>query len=174
MGADFGFGGRSEQRLVELRRLLITVAQPEAGDGTAFLIVLPAAADQVAPHDAFDRHDLRFADDHRPPLQVLHVRRQLRTRRDVGRNQVVRNVAHQVEPEERNLRQNLALARHAAGHDHVEGADPVGRNEEQRVAEVVDIAHLAAVDELHARNFGREQRSVRIVLHGALLSAVTL
>ena len=57
------------------------------------------------------------------------------------------------EPEIGNLREHLALARDAVGHDDVEGRDAVGGDEQQAVAEVEDFAHLAALEFFDARQF---------------------
>ena len=51
-----------------------------------------------------------------------------------------------VEPEMGNLREHLALARDAVGHDAVEGRNAVSGDEEQRVAEVEDLPDLAGGD----------------------------
>ena len=67
---------------------------------------------------------------------------------------------HAVEPEIRNLRQHLALARDAVGHDAVEGGDAVAGHEKQPVAQVEDFADLAAFDFADARQFQLQQRFV--------------
>ena len=71
--------------------------------------------------------------------------------------------AEEVEPEFRDLRQNDAFIGNPVGHDDVERADPVGGDDEQLVAEVVDVAHLAPhrlvagnirlLDDLHGNSF---------------------
>ena len=55
------------------------------------------------------------------------------------------------EPEIRNLREHLAFARNAVGHDDVESREAVGGDEQQAVAEVEDFAHLAALELFDAR-----------------------
>ena len=62
----------------------------------------------------------------------------------LGGDQVVRDhVLKQPEPEERELREDRALVRDAGGQHHVEGADAVGGDDQEAVAEVVDVPHLA-------------------------------
>ena len=51
-----------------------------------------------------------------------------------------------VEPEMGNLREHLALARNAVGHDAIEGGDAVGGYQQQAVAEIKHFADLAAFD----------------------------
>ena len=54
--------------------------------------------------------------------------------------------AEQLEPERAELRQDAALVGNARRHHPVERADPVGRHQEQPVAQVIDIADLAAAN----------------------------
>ena len=79
------------------------------------------------------------------PAQVVGVRRELLGQvGDVGGEQVVgHHVAEQLEPEERELGEHLALVRDRVGQHHVERAEAVGRDEQQPVAEVVEVADLA-------------------------------
>ncbi len=52
--------------------------------------------------------------------------------------------AELVEPEEAKLGEDDAFVRDAVGHDHVIGADAIGGDDEQGVAKIVDVTHLAA------------------------------
>ena len=47
-------------------------------------------------------------------------------------------------PEERDGGERLPLARDRVRHDNIVGRDAVGRRHEQRIAQVVHIAHLSA------------------------------
>ena len=73
--------------------------------------------------------------------------------------EVVRDrVLEQVEPEERELGEDAALVGDAGGEDVVEGGDAVGGDEEKLVvAEVVDVAHLAAGGERKIAEAGLEK-----------------
>ena len=51
-----------------------------------------------------------------------------------------------LKPEMRNLREHLALARNAVGHDDVEGGNAVAGDEQEAVAEVEDFADFAGAD----------------------------
>ncbi len=64
---------------------------------------------------------------------------------DVGGEQVVRLV-QTVEPEGADLGEHAPLVGNAGGQHPVEGADAVGADQQQFVAQVVDIAHFAAAD----------------------------
>ena len=68
---------------------------------------------------------------------------------DVGREQVVgREVAQEVEPEQRNLREDDAFAGDRRAEDAVEGGDAVGGDEQDLVvADGVNVANLTAGDE---------------------------
>ena len=71
-------------------------------------------------------------------------------RGDIGGNQVVFDlVLEHPEPELGDLREQHTLARQTVGHDDVEGADPVGGDDQQCIltvfeAQFIQIAHLAA------------------------------
>ena len=56
---------------------------------------------------------------------------------------VATDVAQEIEPEQRKLREYLALIRNAGGQYVVEGGDPVGGDEEQVVPDAIDIADFA-------------------------------
>ena len=53
------------------------------------------------------------------------------------------DVPRPFEPERGELRQHLPLVGNAGAENVVERGDPIGRDDEQLVAEVVDVAHLA-------------------------------
>ena len=55
-----------------------------------------------------------------------------------------------LEPEMRNLREHLAFAWDAVGHDDVESRDAVARHHEVAIAEVEEFADFAAPDFLDA------------------------
>ena len=71
--------------------------------------------------------------------------------RDLGLDEVVLDVGELPEPEVRELGQDLALVGDAGGEHAVEGGDPVARDEKERVAEIVELADLAAPREARAR-----------------------
>jgi hypothetical protein len=54
--------------------------------------------------------------------------------------------AQQLEPECAELRQNPPLIGNSLRHHPVERADPIRRDEQQAVAQVIHIADLAAAD----------------------------
>ncbi len=55
-------------------------------------------------------------------------------------------LAEQIEPESGNLGQHPPFVRDAGGQYPVEGADAVRADQQKAIAQIVDIAHLAAVD----------------------------
>ena len=59
-------------------------------------------------------------------------------------------VAHALEPEPRELRQHLALVGDAGAEHVVERGDAIGGDDEQLIADLVDVAHLAAAMERQA------------------------
>ena len=54
-------------------------------------------------------------------------------------------LVEQFEPEQAGLRQHAPFVGNAGGQDPIEGADPVGGNQQQAVAEIINIADLAAM-----------------------------
>src|ERR1017187_3202012 len=69
-----------------------------------------------------------------------------------------------LKPEMGNLREHLALARNAVGHDDVEGGDAVAGDEQEAVAEVEDFADLAGANFFDA---GQVELENRCVVHRA-------
>jgi hypothetical protein len=62
-----------------------------------------------------------------------------------------------VEPEPAHARENAALVRDARRQNPIEGADAIAGDDDEPVAQIVDIAHLAAPAR-HIRNPAFEQR----------------
>ena len=63
---------------------------------------------------------------------------------DVDRDQMMRNeVGDVVEPEGRQLREHAALVGDAGAEHVVERGDAIGGDDQQVLAEIVDVAHLA-------------------------------
>ena len=67
-------------------------------------------------------------------------------------------IAHALEPERRQLRQDLALVGNARAEHVVERRDAIGRDDEQVVADLVDVAHLAAAVKRETGEGGFEER----------------
>src|SRR6266849_8021013 len=61
------------------------------------------------------------------------------------------DVFQKIEPEERKLRQDAPFVGNGSEHDDVEGREAVGGHDEQVVAQVIDVAHLAARQRRDAR-----------------------
>jgi hypothetical protein len=118
-------------------------------------VVLPHAARDVAADHALDGERLSPAHQHAPPVQQGgHVLRRIAAGLqdriqnvvDLGADEMVRDdVLQVVQPEQRHLRQHLALAGDGCREDHIEGRQPVGGNDQQLVPEIIDVTHLAAV-----------------------------
>ena len=65
-------------------------------------------------------------------------------------------VADVIEPERRQLREHFALVGNAGAEDVVERGDAIGGDDEQVLAEIVDVANLAAPRERQAVEMGFE------------------
>ena len=159
-----------EDRFGQLFGLFQPVGQGDAADPPGALVVLPAAADQIAAGDGFHRHRLEPAGDHR----ALRVQRGVDAGRQhaghVDAGQVVaQDVRGLVEPEIADLAEHLALAGDRVGQHHVEGAEPVGGHDQQQRAvlagfgrqcgrrQVEHVADLAAMAQGQAGQVGFKQ-----------------
>ncbi len=65
-----------------------------------------------------------------------------------------------VEPEIGNLRQHLALARDAVGHDAIKGGNAVGGDEQEVFAQIEDFADFAGFEFIESGQVQLQQRLV--------------
>jgi hypothetical protein len=105
----------------------------DAADSPGLLIVFPARSREIAADDAFDWKHFSSFDKHAATFELGCVGLELRwVISDIGGDEMVfYGVAKEVEPEERDLRENAALVRDSAAEDVVEGGDTVGSDEEE-------------------------------------------
>lgn len=68
-----------------------------------------------------------------------------------------------VEPEVGDLREDFALSGDAVGHNAVEGRNPVGGHEEERISQVEDFTHLPR---FHLGDSGKVEGKDGIRRHG--------
>ena len=106
------------------------------------LILLPPAPREVTARNALDRDDFSLAHVHGATDQLFALECQ-RKAAEIGAEQVMGNF-EPVEPEDAHGGENAPLVRNAGGHHPIEGADAVGGDDDERFAEVVHIANLAA------------------------------
>ena len=164
MIADGGLGRRGEEDLVELGGVLIALTELLAVDGLGLLIFLPPRAGEIAAGDALDLDHVDLLDEHGASAKIFLVGLEFgRILIDVGGDEVVLH-AEELHPEERELVEDLTLVGHAAGQDHVEGADAVGDDHQELVAEIEDIADLAAFLR-DSRNGAFQECMVLVVFH---------
>ena len=135
---------RREDRFGQPIRFTQSLGQADAAQLTGRDIVFPARARQVASGDAFHRQRLGAGDEHRPALQQIgRSPRFARIRGRRGRQEVIgHDRLHALEPERRNLGEHLALVGNARAEHIVERGDAVGGDDQQAIAELVDIADL--------------------------------
>ncbi|MCY1236217.1 hypothetical protein D9M72_488630 [compost metagenome] len=148
MLAHLGLGGRGEDRLGQLLRVLQAGGQFDPAHLAGGLVILPAAAGEVAAHHGFDQDRLQALDHHGAALDLLHfLRRDHGFGRDAGL--VVRHdVREFAEPEVRHLVQHAALVGDRLAHDDVERRQAVGGDDQQLViADGVVVAHLAVAQQ---------------------------
>src|SRR6266540_1972325 len=140
--ACLGLCCRGEDRLEELLALFEVGRELYAAYLAVVLVVLPPGAGDVAADDALDIDAFRFADEHRA---ADHLAGELDgDARNIGRiddlKEVIgHDIAGQLEPEGGELREDEALIGDADGEDDVEGGNAVGGDDEEVVAEVVDV-----------------------------------
>src|SRR6266852_5312880 len=142
--AGGGFRCWRKNRLWQAVRFTQPHRQLNATDFSADSIVLPTRAGDVTAYDAFNRQRLRLSHDHGAAcefvLELVEGRREIRGAEDVVGNDVLQ----EIEPEERELSQNAALVGDWRGKDDVEGGEPVRGDDQELVAEIVDVADFAA------------------------------
>ena len=63
------------------------------------------------------------------------------------------DVGQFLEPEKRKLGENASLIGNRRGKDHVERRKTVGGDDQEAIAEVVDVANLAASEKFESRKF---------------------
>jgi hypothetical protein len=156
-----GLGRRREDGLGQPVGLAQPRRQRHAADASGLLVLLPAGPRQIAARHALDRHRLGPPDEHRPAAQHVGVTAHAVVEAvHVEREEVVRDeVAHPIEPERGQLREHLALVGNARAEHVVERGNPIGGDDEQIVAELVDVADLAAPEERQSVDLGLEQGS---------------
>jgi hypothetical protein len=153
--------GREDRRR-QLRRVLQARRQLHAADRAGLLVLLPAAAGEVAADDRLDRQRPQALDEHRAAAQLRALVVARDDARGIVAGEVVRHDVRKArEPGERHLRQHAALAWDRLLHDDVERAQAIARDHQQAVvADRVVVAHLAARDQRQRRDRGLEKRRV--------------
>ncbi len=108
-------------------------------------VVLPGRPGQISAGDALDRQRIGFSDEHRSAGQRGRLRPSLSGEvGGAGRDHVVfGDRAQAIEPERGDLRQDLSLVWNPGRKDVVERRDPIGRDNQELVAEVENIADLS-------------------------------
>ena len=150
-----GCGG--EDRVRKFRGLFQTLRQRDAADRAGFLVVLPARPGQVSPDDAFDRKGFCFLRQRGATAQEVGVPTALlRHRSRIRRDQMVRRGAP-AEPELGQKVEDGSLVRNSVRQDDIERGDPVGRDNEELVSQVVHLPDFAAGQVLEAGKLGTKQ-----------------
>ncbi len=97
--ADFSLCARRVDRLRQFVALRKAFRQPDSADGSVLLIACPAAARDVAAHDAFDRKHGELFYEHAVPA-VIFSAEELRHILRIDADHVVRkDVLRVIEPE---------------------------------------------------------------------------
>lgn len=152
--AHVRLGARRVERLFELLAELQIFGEDMTADLTGLLVVLPAGTDDVAADDAFHGVAVSLLHDHGATAEVIGVLLQdFRIFVHVGCDEVVLH-AELLEPEERKLVQDFALARNRGGENHVKGGKTVASNHQEAVAEVVHVAYFTLVEQRDFSNWG--------------------
>ena len=138
------FGGGSEDRFGKLVGLAQTGRELDTADGAVSLVFLPAGAGEIAASDTFDRQRMGLTDDHGTASEIVGKFVVRRREFGGGENMIGDDVVKEIEPEERELGENAALVGNRRGHDDVESREAVGGDEEETVAEIINVANLAA------------------------------
>ena len=146
--ADLGLGGGGVDGLRQLLGLLQTLGQLDAAHLAGLLVAGPAAAGDVAAHDALDGQHGQLAAQHAVAVElglpeelrhILHVHAQ---------HMVGQQILGIVEPELAHLGEHGALFGHLVFQDDIKRRNAVGGNHDQAVAVVVNLADFSFFDGL--------------------------
>jgi hypothetical protein len=137
----------SEDRFRQLARGRQTLLEPDAADHPGLLILLETRADEIAACHAFDGDDLALLHENAPASEIVEPPDLFRKLVEVRFEEVVLDLVEPVEPEVRDLREDRSLVGDARREHDVECGDPIGRDEEVLVAEIIDVADFAAARE---------------------------
>ena len=147
--SDGSFRGRRENGLFQSRGLLQTARQGDAADLAALAVFFPAGTDEIAAHDAFDRCGIRFFHEHGAAFQLVLVALTYGGELvDIGADEVVaRDVFHRLEPIGGESGQDFALVGDFRREDDVEGGNAIGGDQQQTSSQIVNVSHLAFLEQ---------------------------
>ena len=114
-------------------------------------------AENIAARHALDRLHAAALHQHGTAFQLIAklLFRGAGYSSTFGGDQVIGDdVAQEIEPEKRHLRQDAALAGDTLRQDAVERRDAVGGDDEQVVTDAVNVTHFASRDEFDTSHFG--------------------
>ena len=111
------------------------------------MIFLPAGTGEVTAHDALDGEWLRLSHNHGASGELIAKWFQFSGELiEVCRDEMIIDLVESLEPEGGKLIKHRAFLRDWVGQNHIEGREPVGHDEEQRVAKIKDFADLSAAE----------------------------
>jgi hypothetical protein len=136
------------------------VAGVKIGAGNLLAFLSPAGsatpqtrAREIAAHDRLNRKRFQSFYEHRAPEHLRFLSLGDHTFRRIARQVIGHDPFQLLEPEQRHLREQCALAWNGLVHDHVEGADAIARDHQQTVrANGVVIPNFAASEQRQGSN----------------------
>ena len=144
--ADLCLGGGGVDGLGQLIGLLQALGQLDAAHLASLLVACPAAAGNVAAHNALDGQHGQLA-AHHAVAGELGLAEELRHILHIHAQHVVgQQIAGVIEPELAHLGEHGALFGDLVFQDDVKRRNAVGGNHDQAVAIVVDLADFAFFD----------------------------
>ena len=156
MQAHIGLGRRRVDRFGQDLSIDQAFRQADPADAAGFPVIVPAAADQIAAHDGFERQGFEPARHHRA---ADHWRALIRIGDGLlqsGVRLMVRDdVAGAVEPEIRHIGQHPALVGNRRRQHHIEGRQPIGGDDQDLVIpDRIHVADLAPGEQFQAFQVG--------------------
>ncbi len=146
MVTDLRLGGRGVDGFRQLVGLLQALRQFDAADGAVLAVALPAGTGDVTTDDGFDGKHGEFLAEHAVSVE-LRLTEVLRHVVHIDADHMVRkDVFRQIEPEFGHLGQDGTLLRDFVLEDDIERGDAVGGNEDQCIAQVIDLADFSFFD----------------------------
>ncbi|MDZ7639175.1 MAG: hypothetical protein U5J83_13145 [Bryobacterales bacterium] len=141
-----------------------TGRERNAADAAVGAVLLPAGAGKITASHALHGEHSSLTHQHAASLDLVAVRMQQAWKiREIRAYQVISDDAGEaLKPEHGNLVEDVAFLRNGRGQDAIKGGKPVGGNQQQMVAEVVDIAHFTASDQRDIAEMSAEDGAVRM------------
>src|SRR5262249_14399608 len=134
-----GLGGRRENRFRKFVGLTKARRQRNAANFSGGGVFLPARAAEITAYHALGGKRICLADQHCAAGELLAIGVKGSGKVVCAQDVIGNDIPEQIKPEHRNLCEDFSLVGNRRRHDHVKRREPVGRDDKQLIAEVVNV-----------------------------------